>query len=185
MIEFSHRGLPIDGMVAVTMKQVGDDRGTVRELFRRSAFVEAGLAVPESFAQINVTESNRGVVRGMHAEAMTKLVAVVAGAAFGVYVDLRPESPTAGATTTVELVPGTQVLVPAGVGNGFQALADATQYAYCFDVEWQPGMAGQACTPLDPALGFDWPIAIDADDTAQLSAKDRSAPTLADVLERT
>ena len=41
------------------------------------------------------------------------------------------------------------------------------------------GMAGVAVTPLDPALGIAWPIPIDADDRAQLSAKDAAAPTLA------
>jgi dTDP-4-dehydrorhamnose 3,5-epimerase len=40
-------------------------------------------------------------------------------------------------------------------------------------------MPGVACTPLDPALGIGWPLPIDPDDEAQLSAKDRSAPPFA------
>ena len=69
---------------------------------------------------------------------MTKVVAVVAGEAFGAYLDLRSESPTRGVVETVALVPGVQVLVPSGVANGFQALVDGTQYVYCFDKEWRP-----------------------------------------------
>jgi dTDP-4-dehydrorhamnose 3,5-epimerase len=180
IIDFEVHHGAIDGLVVVTMKQVTDERGTIRELFRRSAFEAAGIDLAP-FEQINVTGSHRGAVRGLHAEAMTKLVAVSVGNAFGVYLDLRPHSPTFGAVETVGLAPGTQVLVPSGVANGFQALADDTQYVYCFDQEWKPGMAGQACTPLDPDLGIDWPLPIDVDDPAQISAKDRAAPLFAEL----
>jgi len=184
IIEYTTRTTAIDGLVVITMKQVTDERGTVRELFRRSAFEQAGVAGLGPFQQINVTETRRGGLRGMHAESMTKLVAVVAGEGFGAYVDLRADSPTYGKVETVALVPGTQVLVPAGVGNGFQSLVDGMQYAYCFDHEWQPGMAGMACNPLDPALGIDWPIAVDHDNRAQVSAKDLDAPLFAELIGR-
>ena len=177
VIDFAFVSSAIEGMVIVTMKQVADDRGAVREFFRRSAFEAAGLTELGPFQQVNVTETRRGAVRGIHAEDMTKLVAVVHGEAFGVYVDMRRGSSTFGAVETVSLVPGIQVLVPRGVGNSFQAITDGTQFAYCFDQEWQPGMAGTACTPLDPALGVEWPVPIDVDDRAQISAKDLAAPT--------
>lgn len=170
----------IDGLLVVTMKQVTDDRGTIRELFRRSAFESAGATIG-AFAQINVTDTRRGAVRGLHAEAMTKLVAVSVGEALGAYLDLREGSPTLGTVETVHLVPGTQVLVPSGVANGFQSLADGTQYVYCFDREWQPGMAGRSCNPLDPELGIVWPLPIDVDDLSKISAKDRAAPTFAEL----
>ncbi|MEO6570090.1 MAG: dTDP-4-dehydrorhamnose 3,5-epimerase family protein, partial [Ilumatobacteraceae bacterium] len=89
IVDFATRQGAIDGLVVVTMKQVTDGRGTVRELFRRSAFATAGIDVG-GFRQINVTESIEGAVRGMHAEDMTKLLAVASGEAFGAYVDLRP-----------------------------------------------------------------------------------------------
>jgi dTDP-4-dehydrorhamnose 3,5-epimerase len=180
IIDFEVRPAAIDGVLVVTMKQVTDERGTIRELFRRSAFEAAGIDLA-AFQQINVTGSHRGAVRGLHAEAMTKLVTVSVGRAFGVYLDLRRGSSTFGVVETVDLSPGTQVLVPSGVANGFQALADHTQYVYCFDREWQPGMAGQACTPLDPDLAIDWPLPIDVDDPAQISAKDRGAPRFAEL----
>jgi dTDP-4-dehydrorhamnose 3,5-epimerase len=182
VVDFDHRRTGIDGLVVATMKQVTDERGTIREFFRSSAFEAAGLTALGTFRQVNVTESRRGALRGLHAEAMTKLVAVVAGEALGAYVDVRPGSPTRGAVETVRLRPGTQVLVPNGVANGFQALADPTLYVYCFDDEWRPGMPGAACNPLDPALGIDWPIAVDLEDPGQISVKDRDAPRLAELL---
>jgi dTDP-4-dehydrorhamnose 3,5-epimerase len=166
------------------MKQVGDQRGTVREFFRESAMAEAGLHAGP-WKQLNVTQSGRGVIRGLHDEAMTKLVSVVAGEAFGAYLDTRADSPTKGRVVTVALTAGTQVLVPPGVCNGYQSVsAEPTQYLYCFDREWTPTMAGTAVHPLDPALGIPWPVDIDPTDTALLSSKDAAQPTLAEVLAR-
>jgi dTDP-4-dehydrorhamnose 3,5-epimerase len=177
---FATRPAPIDGLVVITMKQVAEDRGVVRELFRTSAMEQAGLHAGP-WRQINVTQTNRGAIRGLHGEAMTKLIAIVAGSAFGAYVDARAGSPSFGAVHTVELVPGTQVLVPAGVCNGFQSTSgQPSQYAYCFDAEWQPGMTGVAVNPLDPALAIPWPIAVDAEDRMLVSAKDAGLPSFAD-----
>jgi dTDP-4-dehydrorhamnose 3,5-epimerase len=180
IIDFSVQPTRVEGLLLVIPKQVTDERGTIRELFRRSAFTAAGVSLA-AFRQINVTESRLGTVRGLHAEDMTKLVSVAVGEAFGVYVDLRPGSPTRGNVETVALRPGVQVLVPPGVANGFQALSEPCQYVYCFDDEWSPGMPGLAITPLDSDLAIEWPIAIDPGDPAQVSVKDRTAPRLRDL----
>jgi dTDP-4-dehydrorhamnose 3,5-epimerase len=167
----------IDGLVVVTLKQVTDDRGTVREFFRATSYADGPFAGLGGWQQINVTETKHGAVRGLHGEAMVKLVSCVAGEAFGVYLDTRRESPTFAAIVTVPLVPGTQVLVPAGVCNAFQAVSEeGSQYVYCFTDEWRPGMAGIAFSPLDEGLDFSWPIAIDPNNPAQISTKDYNAP---------
>lgn len=173
IVPFAAVESPIAGLWVVQMKQVSDERGTVREFYRESAFLEAGIGSLGPFLQVNVTESRHGVVRGMHGESMTKLVAVVAGEAFGAYVDLRPDSPTHRSVHTVALSPGTQVVVPPGVGNGFQSVsAEPTQYLYCFDAEWVPGMAGTHAGALDPELAIAWPLPVDPADASQISAKD-------------
>jgi dTDP-4-dehydrorhamnose 3,5-epimerase len=130
--------------------------------------------------QVNVTETSQGAIRGLHGEAMTKLVAVVHGEAYGAYVDTRADSPSRGKVVTVPLVKGTQVLVPPGVCNGFQSVSPGvSQYLYCFDAEWVPGMSGVAVNPLDPDLGIVWPIPVDRE---LVSAKDAGLPSLRDVL---
>lgn len=178
--ELSTTTTAIDGLLVISAHEAGDERGIVREVFRASALEQAGVAFG-GVRQVNATESRRGALRGIHAEAMTKLVAVVAGEAFGAYVDLRRGSTSFGAVVSVPLVPGVQVLVPEGVGNGFQALVDGTQYVYCFDREWHAGMAGTACHPLDPELAIEWPLPVDVHDRAQISAKDASAPRLSEL----
>jgi dTDP-4-dehydrorhamnose 3,5-epimerase len=181
LVDFSVRPGAIDGLLVVTMRQAGDERGVVRELFRRSAFEAAGVIFAR-IEQVNLTETyERGAVRGMHAEAMTKLVTVAHGDARGVYVDARSDSATFGVVDEVDLAPGIQVLVPNGVANGFQALTPGTQYAYCFDREWSPAMPGLAFNPLDPLVAGHWPLAFDPGDLRYLSAKDRESPAFAAV----
>jgi dTDP-4-dehydrorhamnose 3,5-epimerase len=167
----------IAGLFSITTKAVTDERGTVREFFRTSGFGDLGIAVPDRWSQINMTWTRRGGVRGLHGEAMTKLVGLASGSAFGAYLDTRPDSPSYGVLLTAPLEVGLQVLVPPGVCNGFQSTSDGgCQYLYCFDAEWSPGMPGVTVTPLDPALAIPWPIPLDPHDPGSISTKDVQAP---------
>jgi dTDP-4-dehydrorhamnose 3,5-epimerase len=173
---FEARETSIPGLFVVDMKQIRDDRGVVREFYRRSDF---GTLLPTlgQWAQINVTETQQGAIRGLHGEETNKFVGVVAGGAFGVYLDARPPSPTYGKVETVVLHQGVGVHVSTGICNGFQAVAPGTtQYLYCFDQEWQPGMAGTSVNPLDRDLAIRWPIVIDPSDRTLLSEKDAALP---------
>jgi dTDP-4-dehydrorhamnose 3,5-epimerase len=179
--EFGHRSATIDGLLVIQTKSVEDERGTVREIFRESAF----RALPEGplpvTRQVNLTSSRHGAIRGLHGEQATKLVGFVTGRGFGAYLDARPGSTSFGRLVTLDLGPGTQVVVPRGVCNGFQALAGDCLYLYCFDTEWLPGMTGIAVNPLDPELAIPWPLAIDPADRSLLSEKDAGLPNFADL----
>ncbi|HZC74171.1 MAG TPA: dTDP-4-dehydrorhamnose 3,5-epimerase [Jatrophihabitans sp.] len=170
----------IAGLWELRLKTVTDDRGTVREFLRASAFAELGVPAPDRWTQINLTRTRRGAVRGLHGEAVTKLIGLASGTALGAYLDARPDSPTYGTVVTEQLEVGMQVLVPPGVCNGFQAITDC-EYLYLFDAEWQPDMPGVAVRPTDPALGIAWPLPIDAIDPATISAKDATAPLFAEL----
>lgn len=172
----------IEGLMKITTKAVTDERGTVREFFRTTGFAEAGVTVPERWAQVNLTWTRQGGLRGLHGEAADKLIGIASGEAFGAWLDARPDSPTRGNVVTERLQVGTQMFVPAGVCNGFQAVSpEGCQYLYCFGVEWTPGMAGVAVTPLDPDLAIAWPITPDTADPAKVSVKDASAPRFAEL----
>lgn len=172
----------IAGLQIINSKMATEGRGTVRELYRQSSYSEFLPNTVTGWRQVNLTRTKQGAVRGLHGEAMAKLVTVAHGSAFGVYVDTRIGSQTLGAVVTVHLKPGIQVFVPQGVCNGFQALDEDTEYLYFFDNEWAPGMAGVALCPLDPELGIAWPIDIDADNPEQISEKDAHAPLLSELL---
>ena len=169
----------IPGLHLIRTKVAEDDRGAVREIVRPSALGGLGLP-PLEVRQVNLTLTRAGAIRGIHAEAMHKLVGVVAGEGFGAWVDLRP-GVGFGRVVTARLVVGVQALVPPGVGNGLQAVT-ACEYLYCFDQEWQPGMPGACVHPLDPDLAIPWPVPVDPGDPAQLSAKDAAQPRLRDLV---
>ena len=174
---FATKDSNIEGLKIINAKMVTDDRGTVRELFRESTYSEALPQTLAGWKQINLTRTKKGAVRGLHGEAMSKLVTVAYGSVFGAYVDTRPDSKTFSAVQTVHITPGVQVFVPKGVCNGFQALED-TEYLYFFDNEWVAGMPGTALCPLDPELNIQWPIPIDTHNLNQISEKDSKAPSL-------
>jgi len=165
----------IEGLHLIRTKVADDDRGAVREILRPTTLAALGLPALQ-VRQVNLTFTREGAVRGIHAEAMHKLVGVAQGEAFGVWVDLRP-GPGLGTIVTVPLVLGVQALVPPGVGNGLQAVTDC-EYLYCFDREWEPGMAGACVHPLDPDLDIRWPLPVDPADPAKLSPKDAAQPRL-------
>lgn len=178
--EFDHSATAIDGLLVLRTKQVEDERGTVRELYRESTFQALGGGAGRP-RQVNLTSSRLGAVRGLHGENMTKLVGVASGRCYGAYLDVRPASGSFGKLVTVELEPGRQVLVPSGVCNGFQALTDDCLYMYCFDAEWSPSMPGIAVNPLDPGLGIAWPLTVDSSDRSLISEKDANLPNFADL----
>jgi len=95
---FEARPTEIDGLSIITMKQIEDERGIIRELFRDSALRDAGLTGFGSWKQINATETGQGAIRGLHAEEMWKLVAVVEGedAVTGVAQEWREREPVVG-----------------------------------------------------------------------------------------
>jgi dTDP-4-dehydrorhamnose 3,5-epimerase len=173
----------IAGLCVVQLKEIADERGVIREFYRESSWIESGLPSLGPWVQLNVTQTRQGTIRGLHGEAMHKLVGLGSGEALGAYVDLRRDSPTFRSAVTVPLRVSTQVLVPQGVCNGFQSTSEGgCTYVYCFDNEWKVGMSGVAVNALDPALGIEWPLPVDPTDPAAISAKDRSLPSLAEVV---
>lgn len=160
---------------------IEDERGSVMEFYRQSDFAAAGLPSLGERPQINAPLSVRGALRGIHAEAAHKLVALAAGRVYAAIVDLRKNSPTAGQWLGFELARGQGLFVASGLGNSFQSISqEPSVYLYCFEKEWAPGMPGTACHPLDPELAIDWPI---PDGQGMITSdKDRNNPSLKEAL---
>ena len=173
------RTTAIDGLLLVELPVHGDNRGWFKENWQRAKAVAAGLP-DASFVQHNISfNGSRGTTRGIHAEPWDKYVSVATGRVFGAWVDLR-EGPGFGTVVTHEVTPGTAVFVPRGVGNAFQTLEEATAYSYLVTDHWRADATAEySFVNLgDPQLGIAWPVPL-AD--AELSAKDRAHPPLADV----
>lgn len=166
----------------ISPKRHKDDRGWFEEMYRRDLLAAAGIH--EIFVQDNVSFSaHEGTVRGLHFQippsAQAKLVGVLAGSALDVAVDLRRASPTYGRHVAMRLdaALGNLLYVPAGFAHGFCTLEKNTLLTYKVTSYYDPA-ADTNLAWNDPALGIKWPVAAGQ---AILSAKDRAAPSLAEI----
>ncbi|ELT49827.1 dTDP-4-dehydrorhamnose 3,5-epimerase [Brucella intermedia M86] len=175
------RPLDLDGVLEISPRKFGDDRGFFSETYNAKSFAEAGIDL--TFVQDNHSYSAaRGVVRGLHYQlppfAQDKLVRVTRGAILDVAVDIRKGSPTFGKWVALEVSAEkwNQILVPKGFAHGFMTLVEHTEVIYKVTNYYSPEH-DRSIRFDDPAIGIDWPISASG---VQLSDKDQKAPMLAD-----
>lgn len=169
-------GLP--GVLQITPKRFGDDRGFFSESWSKRAFADIGVNV--EFVQDNHSLSGaRGTVRGLHFQApphaQAKLVRCGRGRIFDVAVDVRRGSPTYGNWfgTDLSFENGKQLFVPAGFLHGFMTLEPDSEIIYKCSDFYAPECDGAVRWD---SCGIEWPL---ADIEPALSEKDAAAPGLA------
>ena len=173
----------IPEVLIVRPTRFGDDRGWFAEVWQGGTFAELGGGLPASFAQVNQSRSERGVIRGLHFQwdpPQGKLMRVVSGRAFMVAVDIRPGSPTVGQHVSLEASADEPVLfwAPASFARGFCVLSDVAEIEYFCTAPYNPA-AESGIRWDDPAIGIEWPV-----DEPLVSAKDAEAGRLDDWLRR-
>ena len=152
-----------------------DERGFFTEIYKEAEFLEAGIP---RFVQDNLSESSKGVIRGLHWQespfGQGKLVSCLTGSILDVAVDVRKNSKTFGEHVAVELNSKEQIAlwVPEGFAHGFQALEDDTRVNYKVTNYWNKE-SERSINCLDAALGIHW-LNIEV----LLSEKDMNAPLL-------
>ena len=157
-----------------------DDRGYFFESYQQET-LEAVIQQKVNFVQDNESSSAEGTLRGIHFQkreaAQAKLVRVVAGRAFDVAVDLRPESPTFKKWHGVELTAKNhlQFFIPRGFGHAFVALEDDTFFQYKVDNYYSSNLDGGVLWK-DPELSIGWPR-----QRLNLSSKDSNLPTMSEL----
>ena len=116
-----------------------DERGFFTETYKESEYLEAGLP---KFVQDNLSESSKGVIRGLHWQeapyGQGKLVSCFSGKILDVAVDIRKTSSTFGQYVAVELdsEEANSLWVPEGFAHGFQSLTDDTRVHYKVTNYW-------------------------------------------------
>jgi len=130
---------PLEGLLVIKPRILGDDRGYFFESWSKKSFAEVGLDL--DFVQDNQSLSNKGVLRGLHFQnppyAQGKLVRVIKGAVLDVAVDIRKDSSTYGQHFSVKLSEENKTIVwiPPGFAHGFATLKDNTIFTYkCTEV---------------------------------------------------
>lgn len=151
-----------------------DERGYFYESYNKKLFSEAGIQA--DFLQDNQSLSQKGTLRGLHAQAppaaQGKLVRVIRGSVLDIAVDIRRESPTYGQYIAETLTEENFKMfwIPPGFLHGFVTLEDNTIFSYkvtnLYDHKAEIGVLWN-----DPELNIDWEISAEC---VILSAKDKT-----------
>lgn len=173
---------PIADLFVIEPKVWKDNRGYFYESFSARAFTDAGIEA--NFVQDNQSFSQKGTLRGLHAQkspfAQGKLVRVIQGSVLDVAVDARKDSATYGQHFSIELSGDNhkQLWVPPGFLHGFLTLEDDTIFTYkvtnYYDKDSELGVIWN-----DEDLNINWSKTITKDDLL-LSDKDLILPAFKD-----
>jgi dTDP-4-dehydrorhamnose 3,5-epimerase len=125
----------IEGVYIVKLSKHEDHRGWFARAYCENEFQNQGINF--CIRQINHSfTKQRGSFRGVHYQfgkfSEHKLVKCISGSVIDFGVDLRKNSSTLFETVSVELTDSnnTMLLLPPGVGHGFQTLKDDTSLIY-------------------------------------------------------
>jgi len=149
---------PLAGALILEPKVFADDRGFFLESYNEKVFREIGI--PDKFVQDNHSFSKRSVLRGLHYQVekpQGKLVRVVSGEVFDVFVDLRRNSSTFGRWHGVMLSGENRLLawIPAGFAHGFQVLSESAHVVYKANEFYFPELE-RTVLWNDPDLNIAW-----------------------------
>jgi dTDP-4-dehydrorhamnose 3,5-epimerase len=174
---------PIADLLVIEPKVWKDNRGYFYESYNARILAEAGVDV--TFVQDNQSFSQKGTLRGMHAQkapfAQGKLVRVIQGRVLDVAVDIRKSSATYGQHFSIELSGENhkQLWVPPGFLHGFLTLEDNTIFTYkvsnYYDKDSEVGVMWN-----DADLNINWSEEIALEDLL-LSDKDQVLSSFKDL----
>ena len=119
--------------------------------------------LPLNYQRWYTSTSHLGVIRGFHLASKIrnqhKIISCVSGRIIDVLIDLRVESESYLQKYTVELTgdDGKYLLVPPGIGHGYQALEEKSVVSYLITDTYEP-LEEITLNPLSKSLGISWPI---------------------------
>ena len=154
--------LKLKGTFRLNLKRHGDLRGYFMRFYDREIFAQNGL--PTVWEQESIAFNQaKDTIRGLHFQmpplVEAKIVRVVQGAIWDVFVDLRRDSATYGSWDSLELSAenDTAVYLPKGFAHGYRTLAENTKIEYKIDVPYHADLAS-GIRWNDKTLGIDWKI---------------------------
>jgi len=175
--------LNIPGVFKIELEQKRDDRGFFMRMYDRELFEQNNLTtnwVQESMA----FTKEKGTIRGLHflypPKNEAKLITMVSGEGFWVFIDIRKNSPTLGKWDSVTLSAETpsSLYLPRGFANGLCSLTDNCLVTYHMDNPYEDSAKSEFKWD-DPTLNISWPIK----KPTVLSERDTHAQSFKEFLE--
>lgn len=158
-MEINERSL--SGVFEINPSPHEDDRGFFMRIYDEKIFSERNIN--KVWVQENQSRSLlKGTIRGLHFQfppfSEAKLVRVIRGSIYDVFVDLRKGSPTFGKWDSIELSEDNKIiiLIPRGFAHGFCTLSDLSEVIYKVDNYYAPDYEGGIIWN-DKELAINWP----------------------------
>ena len=173
--------LPLKGVKLLSLPAFFDERGFFKEMYHELHYPILGLA--EKFVQDNYSFSHHRVLRGMHFQSpshQAKLISVLQGKIFDVFVDLRTDSPTFGQWQGLYLdsTLHEQLFIPGGFAHGFCVVCKEGAHVHYKVTSLYNPVQEKRFRYDDPTLQIEWPIS-----DPIVSSQDRKAPSFIEVLQ--
>lgn len=167
----------------IELGPIYDNRGYFKRTYDEIIFEKYGMN--KKWVQENQSFTKKvGTVRGLHFQfpphTETKLIRVVDGTIYDVFVDLRISSKTFGQWDSVILSSDNNkmVFIPKGLAHGFCTLTDNCNVLYKVDNFYNPYAEGGIIWN-DKDLNIDWKI-----DNPIISQKDSNLMTMKNFIEK-
>ena len=163
------------GIKLIGLEPFSDERGIFTELYNKKVFQNFDIEC--DFVQDNLSESiNKNTMRGLHFQnppyEQAKLVKVISGSIYDVFIDLREKSENFERCGSYILSEDDGfLLIPKGFAHGFLTLTDNTKVLYKVDnyynKEHERGIRWN-----DPFFNINWPT----ENNVVVSKKDSNLP---------
>ena len=183
MIRLLIKEREIKGAFEIQLEPQEDKRGFFMRVYDDQIFEEYGIH--RNWVQENHSLSvEEGVIRGMHFQfpphSETKLVRVISGKLYDIFIDLRKGSRTFGKWDSITLSAENKkmIYIPKGFAHGFCTLTKNTEIIYHMDNYYAPDNAG-IIRWNDPDLGIGWPV-----NDPILSERDSKAQNFSEFIEK-
>lgn len=172
------------GIFEIQLEPKEDSRGFFMRTYDKKIFEEYGLA--REWVQENHSFSReKGTVRGLHfqypPDTETKLIRVLSGEAFFVFLDLRKKSETFGEWGSIVLSSDKKnmIFAPRGFALGVCTLTENCNLHYKVDNYYAPQNEG-TIKWNDPDLKISWPI----ENPSRISEKDSKGQSFKEFVEK-
>ena len=177
---------PFEGTYVFQKQRFQDKRGSLIELYRKEEmlpFLDSNIFVQDLF-----TVSNSGVLRGLHFQVnypQGKLISVLHGKIFDVFVDIRMDSSTFGKWHSIELSDenALQVYLPPGFAHGFLTMSEKARVSYKVTNYWSR-KDERSLIWNENKVGIKWPLKKINETLPKLSKKDSDAKSIDYLIEK-
>ena len=154
--------LNIPGVFEIQLEPSIDERGYFMRAYDRDIFKKYGL--PTEWPQESqALTKNKGTIRGLHflypPYNESKLIRMVRGEGFWVFLDLRKGSQTLGHWGTLIMSENkyNSIFIPKGFANAVCTLTDDCEVSYHMDINYNDDAKSEIKWD-DPELAIPWPI---------------------------